>query len=585
MDFKPRKMGRKMKKYASTTQVDFERNDEKNNIASSFILPDSSFENGICICVKCHKLCLITPNMWLPSTQEVSSSFRVTMRSPKTFHHISSNITLSHDIERWSFNNYYSLLKQELEAKNCFMFPCCQACSRFFCSQLSMKREFYTKQNKFFDSFLSSDENKNEVELSNTNSESVLQNSNEKESSGEDNKNDLENNKRLQNGEKNEFFIDNKKDKLYFEEKLKAKIEKLKKDSSILNEVVKSNRIEIQNLLKSSQDTNLSKATLYPLYQKVSTSNLKNEEDSKINSTQVSKRLLQTWQYSKNSGFSGVTLAYSFHISTRRHYGCINNNRIGACTPKPVPSDELERGLFFFAQLVKAIATFSNVETNELILSTGVSLLDTSYNSKFSFRKFKSNNDRNKTDNRKNEASVDENPNNELHLNIDNDFIIINESHTNESDNNKNNEEENLTNDQINNHINNQTIVEEKGKSNRRNMEGKKEVLLPLNAPDIKSSKSVNEFNKAMKILLPIIWKIFESPTILGGNFFPPYPLENEGLTISGHSLLLDKRKPYIFTEAMKWLLFDLKYIQMRALQLAVSNVSNNNYFNQGENI
>jgi hypothetical protein len=72
------------------------------------------------------------------------------------------------------------------------------------------------------------------------------------------------------------------------------------------------------------------------------------------------------------SPFAALTLGTVFHITTKRHYGCINDNRLGTTTPDVVPVDEFDRAIFFLAQLVQAMARMADVQTADLVVGTSV---------------------------------------------------------------------------------------------------------------------------------------------------------------------------------------------------------------------
>jgi hypothetical protein len=72
--------------------------------------------------------------------------------------------------------------------------------------------------------------------------------------------------------------------------------------------------------------------------------------------------------------FPGLAFASAYRIATRRHYGCINDNRLGTGSPDAVPPDEVDRALFFVAHMVQALGRLARVETPALSVGTTVAL-------------------------------------------------------------------------------------------------------------------------------------------------------------------------------------------------------------------
>ncbi|OHT16490.1 hypothetical protein TRFO_41811 [Tritrichomonas foetus] len=85
---------------------------------------------------------------------------------------------------------------------------------------------------------------------------------------------------------------------------------------------------------------------------------------------QMKKNLKQKRKTKDNSSIiSSIILVKSFQISFNKHYGTINEMRIGNLTPDEVPIEEIERGLYFLGHLIVTIGAFINIDVSEIRLS------------------------------------------------------------------------------------------------------------------------------------------------------------------------------------------------------------------------
>jgi hypothetical protein len=172
--------------------------------------------------------------------------------------------------------------------------------------------------------------------------------------------------------------------------------------------------------------------------------------------------------------FSGLAFATTYRITTKRHYGCINDNRLGLNCPDVVPPEEVDRAFFFVAHMVQALGRLAGVATRELAVGAGVSLKD-------------------------DDGSV--------------------------------------------------TV---------------------LTATDLKSRKGIKAFETGVRLLVGVVHRIFDSDTFAQSDFSPPHRVEMGRREVAGDSFVFDRKKPEVFTAAMKHLLFNLKYTQKWALQAGV---------------
>ncbi|OHT14774.1 hypothetical protein TRFO_03060 [Tritrichomonas foetus] len=173
-------------------------------------------------------------------------------------------------------------------------------------------------------------------------------------------------------------------------------------------------------------------------------------------------------------GFSSCVLCSTFRISHNRHYGTINDQRLGSHSPDSVPHDEIDCALTFLGQIIVCIGNMINVDVNDIKVT---------------------------------------------------EFLEL------------------------------------------RQDDGK---FIPIHFPDFKKHKKMTKFNKHIEHLFTICARIFEAPVIADASFKPPYVISREKKTISHLSYHLDKKDPWRFTNAMKWLLFDFKAVQFIALQYCV---------------
>jgi hypothetical protein len=176
----------------------------------------------------------------------------------------------------------------------------------------------------------------------------------------------------------------------------------------------------------------------------------------------------------KSLPFCGLAFATAYRITTRKHYGCINDNRLGFSCPDAVPQEELDRAFFFVAHMVQALGRLARVETARLAVSASVVLRDSD------------------------------------------------------------------------------------------------EQAFVLTPSDLKNRKGVKTFEVAVKLLIGVIHRIFESQVFTESDFSPPHRVELKKQEVAGDSFVYDRKKPDVFTAAMKHLLFNLKYTQKWALQIGV---------------
>ena len=94
---------------------------------------------------------------------------------------------------------------------------------------------------------------------------------------------------------------------------------------------------------------------------------------------------------------------------------------------------------------------------------------------------------------------------------------------------------------------------------------------ITLTSYDFKDRKSIQRFGNAMKRFMTVCWNIFEAPAIVDSGSVPPHTIDLDSHTISNQSYLFDRKNPSRFTTAMKWLLFNFKYIQRLAYIATVS--------------
>ena len=92
-----------------------------------------------------------------------------------------------------------------------------------------------------------------------------------------------------------------------------------------------------------------------------------------------------------------------------------------------------------------------------------------------------------------------------------------------------------------------------------------------LTSYDFKDRRSIQRFGNAIRRFMAVCWNIFEAPAIVDSGSVPPHTIDLESDTISEQSYLYDRKNPSRFTTAMKWLLFNFKYIQRHAYLTTMS--------------
>ena len=91
---------------------------------------------------------------------------------------------------------------------------------------------------------------------------------------------------------------------------------------------------------------------------------------------------------------------------------------------------------------------------------------------------------------------------------------------------------------------------------------------VPFNPADLKKKSAIESFNFCMKSLMKACFSLFECIGNYMKNFAPPYPILLSQNMIERECYLYQASKPYIWTAAMKLLLFDFKVLQKCCLQL-----------------
>lgn len=100
-----------------------------------------------------------------------------------------------------------------------------------------------------------------------------------------------------------------------------------------------------------------------------------------------------------------------------------------------------------------------------------------------------------------------------------------------------------------------------------------KGVYTRLSIPDLKSKKSITQFNLFLQRFVLICSRVFSHSAFGRSNTRIVYDVDANGEQINGQSCLYSKKNPYLFTQTMKWLLYNFKTIQLYALQQSVAKI------------
>jgi hypothetical protein len=87
---------------------------------------------------------------------------------------------------------------------------------------------------------------------------------------------------------------------------------------------------------------------------------------------------------------------------------------------------------------------------------------------------------------------------------------------------------------------------------------------------DLKGKKGVQGFVAFIQRMVALCQAVFKADKFAESSFSPPHVIDLAHSTISDESFVWDPKKPAVFTSAMRHLLFNLKYVQRRALLSAV---------------
>jgi hypothetical protein len=77
-----------------------------------------------------------------------------------------------------------------------------------------------------------------------------------------------------------------------------------------------------------------------------------------------------------------------------------------------------------------------------------------------------------------------------------------------------------------------------------------------------------------MVMLFRTVFKIFHQPGIARTEMMPPHAIDPLTDTINGMKYFYQKSSPEVWTQTMKFLLWNLKYLQCKALQLRINELS-----------
>ncbi|KAK8897788.1 hypothetical protein M9Y10_000016 [Tritrichomonas musculus] len=499
------------------------------------VIERQTISNALCICSKCKKICLITPDFWAPPVQ--NSPIKSLSNNFKNF-----QIYLNKNV-KWEYDKSFSAFKQNSLSNSHFIFPCCPLCFKILIDQIRLNNDFYLVQQDFLNSAEENSTSIKKAYLSKVETEIDLfkqQTTSMKEiiadkkhlfkkSQKVHSKKESQNTQTKNNDNNHEVFIPC----ILNHSKLS--------DSSDKNEDSEENS-------SSSDDENLHLGTKKSL-------TYKNEYVQSQNSITFSFRSL---------GFCGISLCLAFHITTHNHYGCINGMRIGTMTPNKVPTMEFDQGLLFFAQLIKSIASIAKIDIPNLVISNGIYLYEEiKYeNHEQSHSKAAT------TDVLANRINIGQLGKMKIKMKLFEIPKIKEKSKDTDKEQNAGKEEM----------ISLSTMT----KNDKRKLSGSADSLKPkfyssesvqLTSNDLKTSRGIQIFRKAMSILMSIVYRVLYSSAV-SSQFNLAYELQNGGSIIHGISLDYDKQNPSQFTYAMKLLLYDLKSIQLKALEEDVDRIN-----------
>jgi len=139
---------------------------------------------------------------------------------------------------------------------------------------------------------------------------------------------------------------------------LRDKVRKLDNEAQIINEVsecLERDMFHKKFVGKSDRFANM-------------ISTISNEYHLPSNSDQISI-------YSNSEiNTMNIMLSTTFSIGFWRHYGTINGVRLGYQTPDPIPDDELDVALFFFAQLIQSLGSLARMDFTHVSIGSNVNI-------------------------------------------------------------------------------------------------------------------------------------------------------------------------------------------------------------------
>ena len=178
-----------------------------------------------------------------------------------------------------------------------------------------------------------------------------------------------------------------------------------------------------------------------------------------------------------NASFGSITTITAFTISTKRHYGTINDCRIGTGTPGQVPFFEIDLGFHFLGQLL------------------------------YFFRKM---------------------------LSLDNSMISIGSGF----------------------------ILYDKYRHE-----------VPFSCGELKGRAFIESFNRNLHYIVQLCDEVFSKIAEISPQFTTPMIVDLNQRTIGCSSYVYNKKFPQIWTNSMKYLLFNFKFLQSVALRAGVERI------------
>lgn len=480
--------------------------------------------HAFCICSRCHKICLITPDFWIPPTKN-------TQKKPTQQNSLMNYQVFLKKNQKWQYEDNLSAFKQNSFLNSHFLFPCCPTCFNLLINQIQLNNDFYSIQQNFLNTTESKSSTIKSTYLSKAeNKIKTLQ---------------------QESASLNEIVEANKKS---------LRSHKIKDSISPSNSYTRKNSLNISEIKQNNKSNSPYPVSTF-IVDDISSDDSQ-DEDNENNSHQKNKKELQNddriqSQSSvtlslRSPGFCGLALCLSFHITTHRHYGCINGNRLGTMTPYKVPTREFDQALLLLAHLIKSIALMAKVDAPNLIIAGGVFLFEELKNDSRSSGKTKAFT----TD----ALSARADGLGKMKLKV--------KLFEKPKPDNENVAEERISLSSIT-------------KAEKKELSGSADSLKPrfysseaiqLTANDLKTSRGIQVFRKAISILMSIVHSVLASPAV-ASHFSFPYEIQNGGVSINGVSFDYDKSNPGTFTYAMKLLLFDLKSIQAKALEEDVERI------------